>query len=237
MSNGNQESTGESSLQIDLLAWYEVNKRNVFLGIGAIVVVIAVTLVINHQREAKVVNASRDLMLLLSPGKNDAPAADPAKFVEVAAKHSGAPAAIHASLIAGREFFTAGKYTDAKAQFDKAADDPGVLGAIAMYGLAACVDAEKGGTEAIAAYEKVIVHPAGSLVASRARLAKARLHESLKQPKEALALYDEITKGTDRELTTDAFVRRASLLRAHPELNQAASLTNSVNVRPATAIP
>ena len=96
---------------------------------------------------------------------------------------------------------------------------------------------EKGGTEAIAAYEKVIVHPAGSLVASRARLAKARLHESLKQPKEALALYDEITKGTDRELTTDAFVRRASLLRAHPELNQAASLTNSVNVRPATAIP
>ena len=40
MSNGNQESTGESSLQIDLLAWYEVNKRNVFLGIGVIVVVL-----------------------------------------------------------------------------------------------------------------------------------------------------------------------------------------------------
>lgn len=237
MSNGNQESTGESSLQIDLLTWYEVNKRNVFLGIGAIVVVVAVTLVINHRREAKVINASRDLMLLLSPGKNDAAAPDPAKLVEVAARHSGAPAAIHASLVAGREFFTAGKYADAKAQFDAAAEEPGVMGAIAMYGLAACVDAEKGGAEAIAAYQRVIEHPAGSLLAGRARLAKARLHESLNQPKEALALYDEIAKGTDRELMSDAFIRRATLLRAHPELNQAASLTNSVNVRPATPIP
>ena len=234
MSNENQESTQESSLQIDLLAWYEVNKRNVFVGFGLIVVAFGATLVFNHQREAKVINASRDLMLLLTPGKGDDQAPDPAKLIEVANKHSGAPAAAHASLLAGRELFTAGKYAEARAQFDKVASNDGVLGAIAAYGIAACIDAEKGGNEALTAYQSVITHPKGDLLAGRARLAKARIHESLKQNKEALALYDEIAKDSkDRQLASDAFVRRATLLRANPELNKAASLTNSVNVVPA----
>jgi len=45
---------------------------------------------------------------------------------------------------------------------------------------------------------------------------------------------DEIAKDSkDRQLASDAFIRRATLLRANPELNKAASLTNSVNVVPA----
>jgi len=233
MSKENQESTRESSLQIDLMAWYEVNKRNVFIGLALIVVAIGVTMVFNHRRESTVSNASRDLMLLLSPGKSSEQAPDAAKFVEVASRHSGTPAALHATLLAGREFFNAGKYAEARAQFDKAADSDGVLGAVALYGIASCVDAEKGGAEAIAAYQSAITHPQGALVAGKARLAKARLHESLKQPKEALALYEELSNDKDRELANSAFIRRAALVRAHPELNKAVSTTNSINIVPA----
>ena len=223
----------ESSLQIDLLAWYEVNKRNVFIGLGLIVVSIGVTMVFNHRRETTVSDASRDLLLLLSPGKNSEQSPDATKFAEVAARHAGAPASVHATLLAGREFFNAGKYAEAKAQFDKAADTEGVLGAIALYGIAACVDAEKGGAEAITAYQAAITHPQGALVAGKARLAKARLHESLKQPKEALALYEELANDKDRELANSAFIRRATLIRAHPELNKPAATTNSINIIPA----
>lgn len=237
MSNETTESAQESSLQIDLLAWYEVNKRNVFLGLGLIVVAIGGTMIYSHHAESKVAEASRDFILLLSPLKNDGPPADAAKFAEVAARHSGAPAALHATLVAGKEFYAAGKYAEARAQFEKAADAPGVLGAIALYGIAACLDAEKGGNEALTAYQAAIAHPNGQLVANRARLSKARLHESLKQPQEALALYDEVSKSKDRDLLSDAFIRKAALLRAHPELNKPASLTNSVNVLPAAPKP
>jgi tetratricopeptide (TPR) repeat protein len=233
MSNENQESTRESSLQIDLLTWYELNKRNVFIGLGVIVVAVAVTMVYNHRRESTVSDASRDLLLLLAPGKNPDKSPDATKLLEIAGRHSGAPASVHATLLAARELFNAGKYSEARVQFDKAADAEGVLGAIALYGLASCVDAEKGGAEAITAYQGVIAHPQGAFIAGKARLAKARLHEGLKQPKEALALYEELARDKDRELANSAFIRRAALIRANPELNKPASMTNSISILPA----
>ena len=233
MSNGNQESTGESSLQIDLLAWYEVNKRNVFVGLGLIVVVIGATMVWKHVRETSVREASSALLVVARPGGDDSSRPDPAKLLQVAQQHAGAPAAVQAVLLAGRELFIAGKYAEARAQFEKATGERSILGAVATYGVAACVDAEKGGAEALAAYQAVAAHPAAGPLSGQARLAKARIHEALNQNSEALAIYDELGRDKDRDTAGDAFVRRASLLRAHPELDKSASLTNAVKVLPA----
>lgn len=237
MSNEKQESHAESSLQLDLLAWYELNKRKVFAGIGLIVVAVGVTMVVNHTRETRMSDASRDLLLLLSPGSQEAKAPDAAKLLDVAQRHAGTPASTHATLLAGRELFAAGKYAEARAQFEKVIDPNTVLGAIALYGVAASIDAEKGGADAQAAYQKVIDHPQGAPFAGRARLAKARLHESASQFKEALAAYDELGRNNDRELANEAFIRRTALLRAHPELNLPATMTNTVNVLPGAGGP
>ncbi|MFM8358587.1 MAG: hypothetical protein ACKOET_08505, partial [Verrucomicrobiota bacterium] len=69
------------------------------------------------------------------------------------------------------------------------------------------------------------------------RLAKARLHESLKQPQEALALYNEVGKSSQGTTANDAFIRRANLLRQHPELDKPAVTTNTVTVQPAPLPP
>ena len=233
MSTEHQGIERESSLQIDLLAWYEVNKRNVFMGLGLIVVVIGVTMVWKHTRETAVREASSALLVVARPGGDEAARPDPAKLLQVAQQHSGAPAAVQAVLLAGRELFIAGKYSEARAQFEKATGERSILGAVATYGVAACVDAEKGGAEALTAYQAVATHPAAGPLAGQARLAKARIHEALNQNSEALAIYDELGRDKDRDVASDAFMRRATLLRAHPELDKSASLTNAVKVLPA----
>lgn len=240
MSNAHLEPEKESSMQIDLLAWYEVNKRNVFAGIGLMVVVIGATMIYRHMQESKVRDASSALLEVVQPGRSEEAKLDVSKLLAVAQQHSGAPAAVHATLLAGRELFVAGKFAEARAQFEKAAGERNVLGAIALYGVATCVDAEKGGAEALAAYQSVISHPAASLVAGQARIGKARVHESLNQHREALALYDELAKDKDRDVAGDALRQRAALLKAHPELDKpaapaAATLTNALKVGPAPA--
>ena len=231
------EPEKESSVQIDLLAWYEVNKRSVFGGIALMVVVIGGVIVQRHLRETKVRDATTALLAVVQPGRGEDARPDVARLLGVAQQHAGAPAAVHATLLAGRELFAAGKFAEARAQFDKASNERSVLGAIALYGVATCIDAEKGGAEALAAYQSVISHPAAALVAGSARLGKARVHESLNQHREALALYDELVKDKDREVAGDASRLRAALLKAHPELAPtpvpaAASLTNALKVGP-----
>ena len=242
MSSAHLEPEKESSMQIDLLAWYEVNKRNVFAGIGLMVVVIGATMVYRHMQESKVQDATTALLAVVQPGRGPESQPDVSKLLAVAQQHSGAPAAIHATLLAGRELFAAGKFAEARAQFDKATGERSVLGAIGLYGVAACIDAEKGGAEALAAYQSVISHPAATIVAGTARLGKARVHESLGQHREALALYDELGKDKDRDVAGDALRLRAALIKAHPELDKpavapSASVTNALKVGPAPASP
>lgn len=233
MSNETPNVAPDSSLQLDLLSWYELNKRTVVGGIALIVVAIGAAIIYRHYAASRLENASRDL-LLLHAARAEGNSLDTAQLLAVASRHAGTPAADQAALIAGREFFIAGKYTEARAQFDRLASSRGILGVIALYGIAACTDAEKGGPEALAAYQAVIAHPDGAVYAGQARLAKARLHETLQQPKEAIGLYDELIRDQDRSLANDAFIRRAALFRAHPELDTPASITNSINITPGT---
>jgi tetratricopeptide (TPR) repeat protein len=231
MSNETPNVAPDSSLQFDLLSWYELNKRSVFGGFALIVVAIGAAIVYRHYSASRLENASRDL-LLLHAARGPSNSLDTAQLLAVASRHSGTPAADQASLIAGRELFIAGNYAEARTQFDRLASSRGILGVIALYGVAACTDAEKGGTDALNAYQAVIAHPDGAVYAGQARLAKARLHETLQQPKEAVTLYDELIRSQDRSLANDAFIRRAALLRSHPELDTPAALTNSINITP-----
>jgi predicted negative regulator of RcsB-dependent stress response len=227
----------ESSLQLDLLAWYEINKKAVFAGLGLIVVVIAVVIVWKHHTRSVVEEASSSLLAIRAKaGETNAMSVD--ALVAVAQNHPGTPAAGQAQVLAGRELFNAGKYADARAKFEAVANDSSSpLQGIGIYGTAACFDAENKLTEALAAYAGVVAAPTGAAFAHQARLAKARVHETLKQNKEAIALYDEIVAAKSSPLASEALMRKAALIRAHPELDKSASatLTNALKVLPAPA--
>ncbi|KAB2661052.1 MAG: tetratricopeptide repeat protein [Verrucomicrobia bacterium] len=223
----------ESSLQLDLLAWYEVNKKAVFIGLGLIVVAVGVGIVWKHHTRAVAEEASSALLAVrIKAGETNTMSVD--ALLAVAQQHAGTPAAGQAQLLAGRELFNKGKYAEARAKFESVANDASdPLQAIGLYGLAACYDAENKLTDALKAYAGVVAAPSGAPFANQARLAKASLHEALKQPKEALALYDEIVASKSSALANDALQRKSTLLRAHPELDKPATLTNSVKVLPA----
>ena len=76
-------------------------------------------------------------------------------------------------------------------------------------GAASSLMAEGKSQEAIAAYQRVISAFPGDVAATRARIAKARLHETLKQPQLAVALYEQITRSESPALANDAMMRKA----------------------------
>ncbi|MFM7103208.1 MAG: tetratricopeptide repeat protein [Verrucomicrobiota bacterium] len=225
-----------TSLDIDLLTWYEVNKKSLFLGLGVMVVVVAGVIIWRHRAEHQVVEAS-DALLQVTTLKTDNPLSVDA-LNSVASRYPGTPIGMQAQLLAARELFSNGKYAEARALFEKVADAPVMdLVVVGKLGRATCLDAENKTQEALAAYQAVIALPEADAVAARARLAKARLHESLKQPQEALALYNEVGKSSQGTTANDAFIRRANLLRQHPELDKPAVTTNTVTVQPAPLPP
>ncbi len=225
----------ESSLQLDLMAWYEVNKKAVFAGLGLIVVVIAVAIVWKHRARAALEEASSAVLAVrVKAGETNAMSVD--ALLAAAQNHPGTQAAAQALVLAGRELFNQGKYADARAKFESVANNnSSPLQGIGLYGAAACYDAENKMKEALAAYDGVIAAPTGAAFANQARLAKARVHESMNQPKEAIALYDVVLATKTSSLANEALIRKANLLRVHPELDKPAILTNTLKVLPAPA--
>ncbi len=230
------ESQG-SSLQLDLLAWYEVNKRSVFIGLGLIILVVAGLIIRKNHKQSQLEESSQALLALeTTAGETNRIPVE--KLVAVAQQHPGTPAAIQATLLAGRELFHQGKYADARARFDAVAAESGHdLQPIGLFGVAACLDAENKLTEALGAYQAIINLPAAASLANQARLAKARLHETLKQPQEAMALYDQIARSESPALANDAMIRKAALVRLHPELDKPAMSTNTIKILPPAAAP
>ncbi len=228
---------GTSEPQFDLLTWLEVNKKLLAGAAAAVVVAVVATMFVRYQREQTEVAADRALLAVTSSGTSEA-AVPSAKYLEVAAAHSGTRAAERARILAAGRLFAEGKPADARAQFEKfAADFPdSPLAGTAALGIASALDAENKSTDAIAAYQRVIGTYGTESVASQARLAKARLHEAANQPELALALYDDITKSaTAASAVQPAMAARAALLQKHPELDKPSTLTNSVKVAPAPA--
>ena len=218
------------TLPIDLLTWYEVNKKAVFIGLGVIVAAAAGVILWKGQVRSKLETSSGALLAILAATKEKAPIAELQKII---ADHPGTPAAAQAALLAGKSLFEDGKFAEARAQFDAAANSNGTddLAASAQYGLAACFDAENKTTEALNAYQQVIDFPGARHLAGLARITKGRVHESLGQFKEALALYDAVIKLPTSASATEASQLRTELVRRHPELE-----TRSAEPPPAAGV-
>lgn len=227
----------------DLLAWLEVNKKNV--GIAAVVLVGVGFLfaTVRHFKKQKEEKASAELLALkptlVQP--TNAPAPQASGFQKVAENYSGTSAGERARILAATTLFTEGRYTDAEKEFSaflkEFSDSPWT--ASAAYGVAASQEAAGKANEAFAGYQNVVTAHPSSAEVTAAKLALARIYESRKQPDQALRLYNELTapvpgqkpgEGGNREAES----RKEALLRAHPNLNASALAPAPVSIATAT---
>ena len=185
-----------SSLDLDLLAWFEVNKKAVYGGLVLIFVVAAAVIVWRYREEAAHRKAGEALVLAQLAAGPSATSIGVDRLNAIATEHAGTPTARQARLLAAQELFTSGRHADARTAFSALAEGPAdEVGAIAQLGVAASHEAEGNIDAALTAYQQVAGLPAPQdFVAPQARLSRGRLLESAGRHREALAEYEALTK-------------------------------------------
>ncbi len=216
------QTTGSTRL-IDFLAWVEVNKKKLAIGIALAAVVISAWAIYQWRHNEAEAEASAALLKVQRTGvrSDDAPEADAQTFLQVATAHPGTRAGGRALLFAAAALFRENKYAEAKTQFENfLRDDPeNPFAPTAAFGAAACLDALDKTNEALAAYQDVVNRFAGSVVVAQAKLGLARVYEAGNDPAQALRIYHELTRPNAQSAwSSEAAMRREQLLSKHPEL-------------------
>ena len=138
-----QTNDAPAELLIKLWPWLEANQKRLIAVIVALLALWGIYFFVTTQHEQKEIAAGQALtQLLMTPvaGANPGQIAD--SFAQLAAKYSGTAAGQRALLQAATAMFSAGRYADAQAQFQKflAAAPDGPLAATAQFGCAASLE-------------------------------------------------------------------------------------------------
>lgn len=219
----------EGDSMIEALAWLEVNKKRLAVGLLLVILVGFGIYVFNYIGEEKERKASAALLGINQPISTNAPPVPATAFLKITEDYAGTAAAERALILAAGAQFSEGKYADAEKTFDRLLKEkPASKWAPdAAFGIAASLESQGKRDEALTAYQRVVTAYANSAVVGEARLAMARIYEAKNQPSEALKQYDELTRGGVMSMRTqDAMMRRSQLLKKHPELDKPA--TNAV---------
>jgi len=221
----------ELPLSHKLLAWFETNRRQAIWGAGIIVAAGLIAWFVVWQQGEKEINASEALSKVSSPSAMT-PGAKPDadSYLKIAASYPKSSAAARALLMAGGLYFLDGKYTEAKAQFDRFRrehPDSPFMGQ-ALLGVAACLDAQGKTNEALAAYTDLTEHHPGESVIPQAKFALARMYEAQGKVELARSLFEDITRNDPYgSLGSEAGMRLEELLAKNPNLAPKASPTNA----------
>ena len=232
----------QPSWQFEALTWFETHKHQlVYVGVAALAVWLA-TFTYRHVRAGKEADANAALAALNRPADKSGKTAQPAAadFLRVAEQHAGTKAAERAQLFAADRLFSEGKFTEAKARFEKfLADNPASpAAAVAHMGVAACHEAAGDLDKAAVSYEQVTSQHGSSPEAHQAKLALGILHEQKNKPEQALRLYDEVLRAKPVTVwRMEAEMRREQLLRRLPQLAVGATAAATTLVAPATNAP
>ncbi len=221
----------ESAGLFEFLAWIEVNKKRLVIGATA-VAIIGFGIWFYRLKAAQTEEAATAALLQLNPaaaGSAAQPSASSSDFLQIANAYAGTAAGEHALYLAAGAQFAEGKYTDAKATFERflREHDGSSLAPGASFGVAACLDALDQASEAAAKYQELIARFRDTAEAGQAKLALARIDEAQKHPEQALQIYDEMTRSnvTANAWSSAAGMKREELLQKYPQL-----ATNSTKV-------
>lgn len=224
----------QSQMFYELWAWAETNWRRLAGGAAAVAFIALVVSFIIWRQGVKAEAASQALSAVRPTAGADGSMVMPtaADYLKVAKDYPGSLAAARASLLAGSAHFEAGKYADAKAEFDKFLREfpQSNLRIEATYGQAACLDALNKPDEAIAAFKSLIDRYPTDPLAARAKVSLARQYKAKNQPAEALRLLEEVAR-TEQFGTTGLMAETliSEIKAANPNLaTPAPAATNAV---------
>lgn len=231
--------TQESTSLIDLLAWFEVNKKRLIMVATAVVVASLAMITYrwwSNQREFQANQALLKFQAARS-GEDGVAFGKPDEYLKIAQDYSGTGAAERASFLAAGTLFTAEKYPEALAQFSKFLEQYGdsSLSAGANLGVAACLETQGKRDEALTRYQSVTTRYATRPESLQAKLAMARIYEEQNKPEQAYRLFEELARtASNTSWGGLAGLRKEQLLQRFPAL--ATTVTNLAPANPAPII-
>ncbi|MCS1407399.1 MAG: Outer membrane protein assembly factor BamD [Verrucomicrobia subdivision 3 bacterium] len=217
-----KESAGSLSL-IEFLTWLETHMQKLILGGVAAVVFGGVVYVSNWKADQAEQAAGTALYELQAREGQGGDVAEPTaeEYLSVLEAHPNTTAGERALLLAAQAHFVAGRFNQAREQFERFGTLYGdsEFIATALYGVAASYDAAANYSEAKVAYQAILNRFPNTSTAAQAKLATAGIHEAQDEPREAVALYDELNRpGIPSTYSTRALLRREKIFKEHPEL-------------------
>jgi TolA-binding protein len=185
-----QEATGTDFL-FNLWPWIEANLKRIALVVGAAAIVYFAYAFYSYNTKQKEINAGIAFSKVVTT-----PGSQPDAFLKVAADFPGTLAGQRALLAGAAELFTAGKYPEAQAQFQKFLDTipESSFTPDAVLGVAASLDAQGKTDLAITAYQKAAGQTGNASVTMNAKFSLARIYEAQGKAAEAMKLYEDIAR-------------------------------------------
>ncbi|MGH7941994.1 MAG: YfgM family protein [Limisphaerales bacterium] len=170
----------EAAVTFFLKLWpqIEANKNRI---LGAAVIVLVIVLIIlffswrHQQNQIDAGDALTQSLITIPPDAN--PAQLSRSYLAIADDYSGTPAAGRALLQGATVLFSQGKYTDARAYFQRYLDEhpDDEFAGIAALGVARCLEAEGRINDAMGAYQHVIDDFADAQCVNQARFSEAQI--------------------------------------------------------------
>ncbi len=178
--------------------WPKIEANWIRIALGGGVVVVAALLISYYswQRDQKEIAAGKALTeLTMSTARNAAGSQQADGFLKAAGEYQGTPAGQRAWLQGAAMLFEAGRYDDARTQFQKFLDaNPNsFFAAQAAFGVASSLDAQGKMDLAAGAYQRAInIASSDVTVANSAKFALAQIDERQNKLSDAMNLYEDI---------------------------------------------
>ena len=178
--------------------WFEANRKRLIYVAVAAVVVLFIWYFLATQREQRAVEAGQALARLqLNLPANPTAQQVAEAYLKIATQYAGTVAAERAQLEAGAVLFSAGRFDDAQAQFQKlaAANSSSPVAPAARLGAGASLEAAGKPDAAVTEYRAVATGYPNSAEALPAKYALGRVLETQWKFSEAANYYQELTRS------------------------------------------
>ena len=175
----------------------EANKNRIIGGAAVVLLAILAVLFLSWHKEQQEINAGEAFsQMITSLRPNTSPASLADNYFKIAGDYSGTLAAQRALLQGASTYFSAARYADAQIQFQKFADTypQSTLLPVALFGLAACQDAQGNLNAAADAYKNVVNTYGTAATAIPAKYALAGIYVRQGKLKDAITYFQEIAR-------------------------------------------
>jgi predicted negative regulator of RcsB-dependent stress response len=177
-----------------LWPWIEDNLKRIAIGVGAVAILVFIYSFHSSSSSQKEITAGRALtqVIVSSSTSQQADA-----YLKIAADYPGTLAGQRALLDGAATLFTAGKFPEAQAQFQKFLDTyaDSSFAPQALLGVAASLDAQGKSADAISVYQKVAGQGSDMSVTASAKFAIAGIYAAQGKTADAMKIYEEIARA------------------------------------------